>query len=391
MPLQLNGSQPESVFFPHNDRTCPACGSLRWYGYKSSGRRFYRLAGLLFAECQLVYCRIGSCPLRFKPMRPPQLEALAPSSKGYGYDVIARVGHLRFAEKLSRAQIHERFKQDHPAVVLSERQVQNLYELYGALASGSVLENAAVIEAVKKQRALVLAVDGAKPMRENDSVWFVRDLLSGTILAAEAMSSCTTATLAKLLEPIKAFAKRIGVPVVGVITDKERINVLAVRQVFPRARHQYCQLHFVSNLAKPILKADSALRAEIKESMRDLGKVAKKLQAKAVAGTGLNVAQSAIVDDLITGIRSVLRDGGKPPFAPPGLRLLERLTQLRDLVQNMQREKGGPKSERWRISLRSWTGSKKRATRSNSTFRTSGLSRTYSSQNDGQRREPSAY
>lgn len=348
MRIRYDPSRVTKLFFPQTARTCPACGHEQRYKYKSSGRHFYQLDGVYYVDGQIVYCQNGRCPLRHKPIHPPEELALVALGKGYGFDVIARIGQLRFQRPpLSRGEITARLALEHPALVISERNVENLFKLYGALVSGTILHDAGVIKAIKKNRALVLSLDGAKPLKDHESVWFVRDLMSGITLGAQAMRSCTATALAKLLTPIKEFARKHGVPVVGVVSDGERVNRKAVRRVFPRVRHQLCQLHFATNLAKPLLKKDTELRQSIRTSMRGLTKIEKTVREGVGSATGPTHAQASVLADVCEAVRSILLDGGKPPFEPPGLLLVEQLTDLRGMIRDMRREKGGPFFERW--------------------------------------------
>ena len=372
MRLQIDPSKVTSLFFPATNRACPACGHEQRYGYKSCGRHFYRLDGVFYLDGQIVHCLNGGCPLRYKAMHPPEEDALVPRKKGFGFDVIARVGQLRFNDRLTRLEIKDRLVAEHPALMISERQVETLFKLYGELVSGTVLSNPAVIKAIKKNKAIVPSIDGSKPMKDHESVWFVRDLLSGITLAAVALTSCTTAVLVKLLAPIKSFAQKHGIPVAGVVSDAEPVIRAAVRKVFPRVRHQLCQFHFVNNLAKPLVKEDQKLRDEVKAAMRDLGKVERSITADETEGGALSKSQAELLQEVGEGIRSILRDNGEPPFDPAGLMLVAKLTKLRNLVDQMAREKGGPIFGRSSPSSRSRKRSKRTSAGSATSSRTSG-------------------
>lgn len=355
MPPKVDGSRATRHFFAFQNRTCPGCGKAQRYKYKSSGRHFFHLSGLQYVDAQIVYCDNGRCALRFKPMHPPEELARAPLRKGYGFDVIARIGQMRYSNSLTRLEIKSRLGKEFPLLVISERQVENLYKLYGALVSGTTLQDPAVIKLIKKNKALVLSLDGAKPIKDHESVWFVRDVISGVTLAALAMRSCTTKALVRLLKPIKEFAASIGVPVVGVVSDAEPKNRAAVKAVFPRARHQLCQFHYVGNLADPLVKEDRKLHKCIKESLSGLGEVERKIQEDAIAKlSALSKPQASVLGDLCETIRAVLHRTGKPPFDPPGLRLFKELQELREIAQQMKRaKKGGPTYKRSSISSRS--------------------------------------
>lgn len=374
MRLQIDPSKVTTLFFPAKDRTCPLCGREQRYAYKSSGHHFYRLDGAYYVDGQIVHCWNGLCPLRFKPMHCPEERALVAPKKGYGFDVVACIGRLRFGDRLTRNEIVEWLAKHHPALKISDRQVENIFNLYGALVTGTVLKDADVIATVRTNRAIVLAIDGAKPMQDHDSVWFVRDLMSGITLAALATTSCTVAVLTRLLMPIKLFAKKHKVPIVGVVSDAEPLIRSAVRKVFPRVRHQLCQFHFLKNLAEPLVTEDRKLRDEVKESVRDLTKIQRSIGTEGA----LTKSQSELLEEVSDAIRSYLRDNGKPPLEPPGLKLVERLTTLRDLVDQMTREKGGPDFGR----LSNCSPSRSRSRRTNagsaSSTRRSGRSKRYS-------------
>ena len=372
MRLQIGDSKVTSLFLPAKNRTCPACGQPQRYAYKSCGRHFFQLDGAYYLDGQIVHCLNLRCPLRFKAMHPPEEDALVPRKKGFGFDVIARIGELRFNEVLTRAEIKERLSAEHPLLVISERHIEALFKLYAKLVSGSVLKDPAVIKAFRANKAIVLSIDGSKPIKDHDSVWFVRELISGITLAAVALTSCTTPALVKLLTPIKDFARKLGVPVVGVVSDAEPVIRSAVRKVFPRVRHQLCQFHYANNLAKPLVKEDQKLRDEVRSSMRDLSKVERSIAADESNGGALTKSQAEILQEVGEGIRSILRDAGKPPFDPPGLRLVAKLTKLRILVDQMAREKGGPIFDRSSRFSRSRTKSRRTNAGSETSTRTSG-------------------
>jgi hypothetical protein len=390
MRLQINDSKVTHLFFASTERTCPGCGREQRYAYKSSGRHFYQLDGLYYLDAQIVHCFNGQCPLRYRRMHPPGELALVPPKKGFGFDVIARIGQLRFGRKLTRAEIKARLAIDHPALEISERQVEYLFDLYGELVAGTVLTDPEVIKRIRANKAMVLSIDGSKPMRDHESVWFVRDLMSGITLAAAAMGSCTTAALVGLLTPVKLFAREHGVAVAGIVSDAEPVVRSGVRKVFPKIRHQLCQFHYVDNLADPLAKEDRKLREAVKEAMRDLGKIESAIKADHSKGGGLTKAQTELLEEVGDGIRSILRDNGKPPFEPPGLILVEKLKVLRKLVAQMTREKGGAFFGHSSNSSPSQTKSKRTKVGSVSSTRTSGTSEKSSLQKVRQPRERNA-
>lgn len=334
------GAEPR--FIPNILRCCPVCGGRQRYDYKSSGRSIRRLDEFLFVEVQIAYCTNGRCPLVRKGMHPPEEWALSPAYERFGSDVIAACGLLHFVEKLGRDAIVSRLRTQY-GVEMSPRTANRLFDLYGALVSGSHLDDPLLIRELQKQRVMVISLDGAEPIKGCDPVWFVRDVTSGLVLAAKAMSSCRGQDIAALLlQPVKEFAERHRIRIVGVVSDAEDNIRAAVRTTLPGVPHQLCQIHYVKNLAKPLKAADGSLHRELKKGARGLRQLERDIRAAADSPGDLDAQDAESLLDICTAIRSVLKDGGKLPFKPPGLKLFEQLIELQEALAEMAREKGGP-------------------------------------------------
>ncbi len=52
------------------------------------------------------------------------------------------------------------------------------------------------------------------------------------------------------------------------MSDKQRGLVPAVASVFKRAKHCFCQLHYLGNIAEPIHKTDEAMKIELRQGVR---------------------------------------------------------------------------------------------------------------------------
>lgn len=340
MEALKHGPEVKPVFLEGRGRKCVACGTARRYDYKSSGRGVRRLDEALWIEAQIHYCPNGRCPLRRKGTHPPEEWALAPAYERFGSDVIALCGALHFGEKLGRDAIAAKLQREHQ-VQIAPRTVNRLFDMYGALVSGAQLKDPVLIRQLERQRVLVLSLDGAEPIKGRDPVWFVRETTSGWVLAAKTMVSATTADLVELLKPVKRFAEEHHLAIVGVVSDAEDNIRAAVRTLFPGVPHQLCQIHYVKNVAKPLKRADTELRKEVKKEVRGVRPIERAIRASAAEG-GLAPSDAETLLDVCEAIRSILKDGGHPPFDPPGLKLVEKLTELEQALKEMAREKGGP-------------------------------------------------
>jgi hypothetical protein len=166
-------------------------------------------------------------------------EAQQVKGSGYGLDVVVRIGYLRFSAHQTREEIWRQLREE-SAVQVSERHVQNLLEIYLALLQASGQDPRSRLEpVVKAYGGLVLSVDGMQPEQGNEQLWTVREVNSGTVLAAANLQQATAPVLASLVRPIAA----LGLPVIGVISDAQQCIRLAVAEVFPGVPHQLCQYH----------------------------------------------------------------------------------------------------------------------------------------------------
>lgn len=266
---------------------------------------------------------------------------LAPIYERFGSDVIAACGIMHFQDRLGREEIAARLSTEHQ-IKISPRTVNRLFDIYGALVCGSHLQNPALIRDLKRQRVMVLALDGAEPIKGRDPVWFVREVTGGQVLIAQAMKSCKAEDLVALLQPVKEFAERHGIRIVGVVSDAEDNIRAAVEIALPGIPHQLCQLHYVKNVAKPLAPHDSQLRDALKKEVRGLRQVEREVREAGQPGGALSSEDARSLLDVCIAIRSILKDNGKPPFEPPGLLLFERLIELQRNLAEMAREKGGP-------------------------------------------------
>ena len=133
-------------------------------------------------------------------------------------------------------------------VKISRREILYLFEAYCTLlrASSEVKDDVEWLAQVKKNGGIIVSVDGIQPEKGNETVYVVRDALTGRVLAAEQVSSSETAVMKALLAPVVA----LKVKVLGTITDAEVCELLAVEELWPQVPHQVCQFHALRDASK---------------------------------------------------------------------------------------------------------------------------------------------
>src|SRR6266404_250023 len=198
----------------------------------------------------------------------------------YGIDIVLLVGRLRLREHQTVDELHqELLKRLEPlGVKISRREILYLLEAYCTLlrAASLLKDDQEWLAQVKKNGGIIVSVDGIQPEKGNETVYLVRDALTGRVLAAENVTSSETAMMKALLAPVAA----LDIPVLGTITDAQESELEAVEHLWPEVPHQVCQFHILRDAAAPAFEADrnvkTALRKQLQRKVREVRKQLKR-------------------------------------------------------------------------------------------------------------------
>jgi len=180
----------------------------------------------------------------------------------YGYDVIASIGWQRQTLHQTFAEIHSGLASE---LQISESQVRYLYNYqYLPLLACHERGSWSEIERVSAEKGLILTMDGLAPEGGEPQLWLVRELRTGKTLRSGWMSEQGQRAFENFLGPIA----EAGLRVEAVISDKQRGLVPAIEVVFPKAKHAFCQSHYLSNIAEPVAKADEAMKVSLRKQVR---------------------------------------------------------------------------------------------------------------------------
>ena len=164
-------------------------------------------------------------------------------------------------------------------------------------------------------------VDGVQFDGHTAVLYVASDAISGSTLFAERHEVRSGEALQAIFERIKAM----DVPVLGLVTDKEKGLVPAVKAVFPDVPHQFCQLHFLKNCAKPLDENLTKLGAEVATTAEKIRKIRRRIKSAKPAGTEAENAEREVAEELLLAAHAASKVSGRAPFKPPALKRHERL------------------------------------------------------------------
>jgi hypothetical protein len=96
--------------------------------------------------------------------------------------------------------------------------------------------------------------------------------------------------------------------------------------------HGLCHFHYLREAAKPIYEADRHAKKELKKCVRGVRPIEHSV-------SGCDDPMSQAVQGYCMAVRSALTDDGRPPLNASGLKLHQRLTQISQSLERV--EKGG--------------------------------------------------
>lgn len=247
--------------------TCPACDT------RLLTCRHYRWAKTVQLLDRVVYvtnrpkrCPNPACPAACFTFGSAAAQAIALPFSSYGLDVIAQLGWWRDHEQLSSSQLLVRLNGQ---IQISRRSISLLLNQYRLLlASAEHLKKDTLAATVQTHGGLILSLDGLEPEGAQEQLWVVRELLSDTILLAAWLPRVTQATLQQLLAPLVELLTNNQWPLLATLSDKQQVVELALTTLWPQVPHQWCQAHYLRQLAEPIVERDQAFQVDLRRDLR---------------------------------------------------------------------------------------------------------------------------
>lgn len=245
--------------------TCPLCSSSLQHEFNNGGRKVETLKGSLWVITNYYSCINRDCEMHeaFPAVYPSVIQR-----KRFALDVWAKVIQHHFKHHLNYSLIVELMWDDW-GVSISRGTVKHICEYFEM--AGKQYMDEKVLNDVKSNGRIVLSLDGAQPVKNEPSLWVFSDRLTGHILLARNLDSAPAFKLRAIFGEIERI---YGVPIVAVISDKQKNIVNAVKSFKPEMPHVYCQFHFLNHIIEPIASKDSHLKTILKKAVRAFSIVA---------------------------------------------------------------------------------------------------------------------
>src|SRR5437764_6804558 len=247
------------------DHACPECHRRLREAMTLSRRTVITLQGVIKLTHAGYRCPDPQCPGHQRTYRSVEADALALPRMTYGLDIVLLVGRLHLREHRTVDEIHQEVltRLEPLGVKIARREILYLFEAYCSLLRATSLakDDQEWLAQVEKNGGIIGAVDGIQPEKGNETVYLVRDALTGRVLAAENVTSSETAVMKALLAPVVA----LGVKMLGTITDAQESELLAVEKLWPEVPHQVCQFHVLRDAFKTAFEADKALNTALRK------------------------------------------------------------------------------------------------------------------------------
>jgi len=376
---------PADTVFTHielegEEQWCRTCGgALTICDHRH--HRVFTLNGPVHLVCKLTHCPARACPAHTRTLSPAAETTITMPWWVLGWDVVCWLGHRRFARHWSVRQLRTELL-DTYAIGLSDDAIERYLQRYQQMLAARHSDEPQLAAAYAQVEAVVLTIDGLQPEKGHETLYVVRELERKRVWFAEALLSSATAEIQRLLAQARAWATRLGKPVRLWMSDKQEAFVQGIAAEFPGVPHRYCANHFLRDVAKPVLEADSHAKVKMRRTIRRLRTIEREVlteqhppltsgaaQAPPADATG-EPGQAAqahskplpllaapaegvthdVVLDYCAAIRGILNDDQGGPLHPPGIRMAEALREVRTSLQrNLDVQKGGSHMDDWRV------------------------------------------
>src|SRR3954462_14244734 len=311
------------------DRNCPACGR-RMHICDHRYRRFHTLDGPVQLICKLNHCPDPACPGHAKTKSPELEITLALPQVAVGWDVFCWIGHRRCSRHMAISLIQSELLDDY-GIKLSDDAIEQYIRRYQVMLAARQQDAESLRRLYGFSAEVIPCIDGLQPEKGHETLYVVRELTRKRVWFAEPLLSATADEVRHLISKAKEWTQSLGTSVGLWMSDKQEAFVKGIAAEFPDVPHRYCDNHFLRDLARPVLEADSHAKVRMRKKVRGLRTIEQavlrqqKAEARdqrtpeaaeagvtATAAAGLPPAvvdaADAVVPDYRAAVRGILND-----------------------------------------------------------------------------------
>jgi hypothetical protein len=245
---------------------CIHCGSAlvnrrTWYVKK----HVQTLAGPVFVAGKSKKCVNPDCPHTGETYYASGVLTISLPYSTYGLDVLAFIGWQHEQEHQQLVEIQQKLNQR--GVLINERSVGKLYRQFLALLGGMTeRKRERLRQAEQDHGGIIWALDALQPEGHESLLYVLYEVWSQTPVSALQLSNPTAARLGEWLKPYT----QLPFTVLATLSDGEKGVMAAMKESWPQAPHQHCQLHFLNGVAEPAMEVDAQLRRQLRDDLGGL-------------------------------------------------------------------------------------------------------------------------
>lgn len=274
-------------------------------------------------------CPNPECVARIRTYRSTQADRLALPGFTFGLDIVLQIGQMRLGQHQTVDEVHQcLLEQLTPlGMSISRREILYLFDAYCTLlrAGTEAQKDTQWLEQVKANEGIIVSMDGIQPDRGNETIYLVRDALTGRVLAAENVTCSEVDVLKQVLAPVKA----LGVPILGTISDAQESLLKALEQTWPEVPHQVCQFHALQDASRPAYEVDRKIKTAMRKLLQPkLKDVRQQIERRSKQAAEEEAEQLAVLNDYALGIQTALHFDGTLPFDYPAVAAAEALDEV---------------------------------------------------------------
>jgi hypothetical protein len=330
-------------FYRPEIRKCLECQKPIKRAVTLSQRTVVTLDGVIKVVHGGYRCKNPKCSAQSRTYRSAEADALALPGCTFGLDIVLLVGKLHLGNHQTLDEMHETISERLAplGVSISRREVLYLFDAFSALlrATSDLKDDKEWLSLVEKNGGMIVSIDGIQPDQGNETIYLVRDALTGRLLTAENATESSTERIKQILAPLL----ELDIAVLGTISDAQKAEIKALVELWPDAPHQTCQFHALRDAGELAMAEDRKVKKDIRKSLQPkLRDLRKEIKGQMEQASEAEQEQLAILDHYALGMQAVLNQDGVAPFEYAGIDAYDALDDIEASLERIKKKAISP-------------------------------------------------